>query len=85
MNSSAVTVALVPYEVVTKTLCNAATWAGETAVISVAETTVKLPARTVPKMTLVAPEKPVPVIVTVVPPDVGPELGDTAATAGAAT
>jgi hypothetical protein len=53
-----------------------AAWAGETAVISVEETTLKLVAATAPKATLVAPEKPVPVTVTVVPPVVGPELGE---------
>ncbi len=52
--------------------------------ISVADTTVKLVAGRLPKATFVAPLKPVPVIVTVVPPVVGPELGDTAVTAGAA-
>ena len=36
------------------------------------ETTVKLVAATVPKSTLVAPVKPVPVMVTVVPPASGP-------------
>ena len=52
-----------------------AAWAGETAVIWVSETTVKLVAATAPKSTLVAPVKPVPVMVTVVPPAVGPEVG----------
>jgi hypothetical protein len=57
-------------------LCQPAAWAGETAVISVSETKVKLVAATVPKLTLVAPVKPVPVTVTVVPPVVGPEVGE---------
>ena len=57
-------------------LCAPAAWAGETAVIWVSETTVKLVAATVPKSTLVAPVKPVPVMVTVVPPVVGPEVGE---------
>ena len=48
--------------------------------ISVEETTVKLVAATAPKATLVAPLKPVPVMVTVVPPVVGPELGEMAVT-----
>ena len=60
----------------------AAAWAGETAVISVDETTVKLVAATVPKTTLVAPVKLVPVMVTVVPPAVGPEVGEMAVTVG---
>ena len=53
--------------------------------ILVAETTVKLVAATAPKTTLVAPVKLVPVMVTVVPPLVGPDLGETAVTVGAAT
>jgi len=56
--------------------------AGETAVILVSDTTVKLVAATVPKTTLVAPVKPVPVMVTVVPPDAGPEAGATPVTVG---
>jgi hypothetical protein len=35
----------------------------------------KLVAGTLPKVTLVAPVKPVPVMVTVVPPAVGPDVG----------
>jgi len=54
----------------------AAASAGETAVISVAETTVKLEAATELKTTLVAPVKLVPVMVTVVPPAGGPEVGE---------
>jgi len=57
--------------------------AGETAVISVEETTVKLVAATPPKRTLVAPVKFVPVMVTVVPPVLGPEVGETLVTVGA--
>jgi hypothetical protein len=41
----------------------------------VAFTTVKLVAGLAPKVTAVAPLKPVPVIVTVVPPAVGPNVG----------
>ena len=65
--------------------CTAALSAGETAVISVDETTVKLVAAIWPKATLVAPVKLVPVMVTVVPPAVGPELGETPVTVGAPT
>jgi hypothetical protein len=45
-------------------------------------TTVKLVAATPPKVTLVAPVKPVPVIVTVLPPADGPVLGVTEVTVG---
>ena len=51
--------------------------------IWVDETTVKLVAATVPKSTLVAPVKPVPVMVTVVPPPVGPDVGEMLVTVGA--
>ena len=47
--------------------------AGTRAVICVSESTVKLEAGTVPKLTSVAPVKPVPVIVTAVP--TGPDAG----------
>jgi hypothetical protein len=80
--ASALTVALVPLDVVTAMLYVAAAWAGETAVIVVAETTLKLVAGTDPKATLVAPVNPLPVIVTVVPPAVGPEAGEMAVMAG---
>ena len=50
--------------------------AGDTAVTSVALTTVKRVAAVVPKATAVAPVRLVPVIVTVVPPAVGPSIGD---------
>ena len=49
--------------------------AGATAVICVAESTVKLVAAVLPKETAVAPVKLVPVMVTVVPPRVEPEPG----------
>ncbi len=52
--------------------------AGEVAVIWVLETTVKLVAAVVPKWTAVAPVKLVPVMVTMVPPAVGPVVGATA-------
>ena len=61
-----------------------AAWAGETALMSVEETTLKLVAATAPKTTLVAPVKLVPVMVTVVPPVVGPELGEMEVTVGGA-
>jgi hypothetical protein len=56
--------------------------AGEAAVTMEAETTLKLVAATVPNLTVVAPVKPVPVMVTVVPPPTGPEVGDTPVNAG---
>jgi hypothetical protein len=59
--------------------------AGEVAVIDVAEVTVKLVAAVAPNVTAVAPVKPVPVIVTDVPPDSGPVVGAIDVTLGAAT
>ena len=49
--------------------------AGLTAVIVVGLTTVTSVAGVVPKLTAVAPVKPVPVIVTTVPPAGEPEVG----------
>ena len=48
----------------------------------VALLTVNVVAAVVPNFTAVAPVKLVPVMVTVVPPAVGPELGLTAVTVG---
>jgi hypothetical protein len=53
---------------------------GLSAVIVVALTTMKLVAGFVPKSTAVAPVKPVPWTVTVVPPGSGPALGLTPVT-----
>ena len=72
MNWSAAEVAEVPPGVVTVTSTVPAP-AGEVAVIEVAELTVKLVALVAPNLTAVAPVKPVPVIVTDVPPAVGPD------------
>jgi hypothetical protein len=58
--------------------------AGLTAVIWVSLLNVKLVAGTVPNSTLLAPVKPVPVIVTDVPPVVDPSLGEMPATVGGA-
>lgn len=52
-----------------------ASWAGVVAVICVAESTVNELASVPPKVTVLAPVNPVPVIVTVVPPAVVPEAG----------
>ena len=51
--------------------------------IWVALLTVKEAAALLPKLTAVAPEKLVPVMVTLVPPDVGPVFGLTLVTVGA--
>ncbi len=51
-------------------------------VIWVGETTVRFVAASPPKVTAVAPMKPVPVMVTEVPPAMVPEAGLTAVTAG---
>src|SRR6478735_9103093 len=61
-----------------------ALWAGEVAVIDVALLTVNEAAAVAPKLTAVAPVNPVPVIVTDVPPAVGPLVGLTLVTVGAA-
>lgn len=79
---SLVVVALVPALVVTVTSTTPAVSAGAFAVIVVAEVTVKDDALTLPKCTAVAPVKPVPEIVTEVPPVVGPLFGVTPVTVG---
>ena len=56
--------------------------AGETAVICVGLSTVKLVAFVEPKITAVAPVKFVPVITTGVEPAVGPEEGPTVSIVG---
>ncbi len=58
--------------------------AGLVAVICVAELITILLAAVVPKSTAVAPVKPIPVIVTVVPPAAGPDAGLRPVTASAA-
>jgi len=73
----------VPSGVVTVTLTVPALSAGEVAVIDVAELTVKPVAAMLPKSTTLAPVKFVPVIVTLVPPAVVPELGEIPVTVGA--
>ena len=49
----------------------------------VALTTVSFEPAKPPKVTAVAPRKPVPVMVTLVPPDVGPAEGEREVTVGA--
>ena len=73
-----------PPAVVTVT-CTVPEPTGEVAVIWVAEFIVKLEALAVPNFTAVASVNPVPLIVTVVPPAVGPLVGDIDVTVGAAT
>jgi hypothetical protein len=82
VNWSVATGALVPLEVVTVTSCAPAASAGEVAVILVEDDTLKFDAGTVPKRTLVAPVKFVPLMVTDVPPAVGPDVGEREVTAG---
>jgi hypothetical protein len=55
---------------------------GLVAMIDVAELTVKTEALVEPNLTDVAPVKPVPVIITDVPPAAGPLLGSTLVTVG---
>jgi hypothetical protein len=76
--------AFVPPAVVTTTLAVPALPAGVVAVIEVALTTTRLIAAAPPMVTLVAPVKPVPVIVTDCPPASGPDVGLMADTVGAA-
>jgi len=79
---SAPEVADVPPPVVTVTSTVPAAPAGAVAVIEVSELTVKPSAFAAPNFTAVAPEKPVPVIVTGVPPAVGPAVGEIDVTVG---
>ena len=73
---SAVVMALVPPGPVTvMSTTDVAVPAGEVAVIEVFEFTVKLVAGDEPKLTVVAPVKPLPVIVTVSPPAGVPTVG----------
>jgi hypothetical protein len=81
----AATAALVPFGVVTCMACVDALCPGETAVIDVSETTVKLFAANEPNFTALAPVKPVPVTVTVVFPVVGPDVGEIDVTVGTTT
>ena len=84
MNWSAADVADVPPAVVTVT-STVPLPAGDVAVIDVAELTVKLVALTAPNFTAVAPVRVVPVMVTNVPPAVGPDVGETDVTVGGPT
>ncbi len=72
----------VPPGVVTVTFTVDALSAGEVMVMDVEEFTTRPVPATVPNFTAVAPVKPVPVTVTVVPPAVEPEVGLTPVTVG---
>ena len=85
VNTSEEEVAEVPASLVTVISVFPAEWAGDTAVICVEESTVKLAAETPLKATPVPAttfEKPVPVMMTEVPPATGPTLGETPVTEG---
>jgi len=84
LKKKAVLAAFVPPAVAASTLAAPGECAGVVAVICVALFTVKLAAFVPPKVTLVAPVKFVPVMVTFVPPLIRPESGLTFATVGAA-
>jgi hypothetical protein len=78
-----VVIADVPFGVVTLTSTVPAGAAGEIAVMVVELMTVTPVAALAPKWTAVAPVKPVPVMVTFVPPFTGPTFGLTFVTVGA--
>ena len=83
MNPSEVETGEVPPGVTTVMSTAPADSAGDTAVISVDESTVKLVASMEPKSTYPAPERFSPVIVTVVAPEIGPDVGEMEDTTGA--
>jgi hypothetical protein len=80
---SAALVADAPFVGVVTVMSTVPLPAGEVAVIWVAESTVNEAAPVAPNLTLVAPLKLVPVIVSVVPPCDGPDDGLTFVTVGA--
>ncbi|HET6963194.1 MAG TPA: hypothetical protein VFH58_00375 [Acidimicrobiales bacterium] len=82
MKSSAEEVADVPPGVVTVTSTVPAAPAGEVAVTRVESTAMTSVAGLAPKLTPVAPVRLVPVIVTDVPPALGPDEGLTPVTVG---
>ena len=82
MNLSPAETALDPPGVVTTT-STVPVPAGLTAVMVVALITVRFVAAAPPKLTLVAPVKLVPVMVTTAPPAAGPEAGEMLVTVGA--
>ena len=84
LKRSADEIALVPPGVATVTFTVPADSAGDAVVIEVGEFTLKLVALADPNLTVVAPVKLVPVIVTEVPPATGPFFGDSLVTVGGA-
>ena len=68
---------------VTTTLTAPAEWAGVVAVMEVPLARFTLVATAPPKVTVAPARKPVPIIVTAVPPDVVPDAGAKAVTVGA--
>src|SRR5689334_21250941 len=85
VNVSIALVALVPPGDVTVTSPLPADATGATAEIDWSSFTTKLAAPVPPKLTPLAAVKPVPTIVTTVPPDAGPMIGDTPRTRGEGT
>lgn len=83
-NRSAATAFDVPRNVATRTCTRPAAWAGVVTFSEVAERTFTLRPALVPKRTEVTPVRWRPVIVTRVPPVVGPDPADSRVTAGAA-
>jgi hypothetical protein len=85
VNWSALLVAEVPPGVVTVTSTVPAVWAGDVTVMVVPPPpTVNVETTVLPKFTAVAPVKLLPVMVTLVPPAIGPLLGEIPVTAGTA-
>ena len=84
VNRSAGLVALVPPGVVTSTSCAPALPAGDTATICVGEIGVTTAALDPPNFTALGLARFVPLIVTTVPPSVGPDAGLMPLTAGGA-
>ena len=82
VNRSAAVVGLVPPGVVTVTCTAPAACGGLTALTEESEATVKLAAAVSPKVTAVAPVNPAPRRPTGVPPEMGPEFGETWLTVG---
>lgn len=73
----------VPAAVVTVTTTRPAAWDGATAVIWRSESTVKLDAGVSPNRTALAPVRPVPPMMTLVPPVTGPPRDRRESTSGA--
>jgi hypothetical protein len=82
VNRSLGLVALVPPAVVTVMSIVPALDCGETTVIEVSPSKVKVAKEMLPKLTAVAPVNPVPMTVTLVPPEAGPVVTDRLVTLG---